>query len=220
MKSKTQIKPSGPYWRKQIVQLLGSGLIGFLLVFSMLKTTEGSIAGDLTGSQLFAILIGALYFAMGLFVGAGTLVPKTGSKVLNADDPEELHEQRGVLLYSSGSMMAWGAALAVLGLTGDRGPFGAILALVIASAGIFAGLYWAWVAYCRSDELMKAVNLEAGALSSFMTLAILGAWAALAHLGFAPAPAPLDLVSGLFALFLVATFIVTGRRGLLRLKAG
>jgi hypothetical protein len=69
--------------------------------------------------------------------------------------------------------------------------------------------------YRLSDELMRAVNLEAGALSYGILLLVVGGWSMIAHLGFAPAPAPLDLLTLFFVVVLLASFIATGRRGML-----
>jgi uncharacterized membrane protein len=69
--------------------------------------------------------------------------------------------------------------------------------------------------YRACDELMRAINLEAGALSYGLIVLVAGVWAILAHLGYMPAPAPLDLLSLLYALVLLASFIVVGRRGML-----
>jgi hypothetical protein len=72
--------------------------------------------------------------------------------------------------------------------------------------------------YRHSDELMAAVNLEAGALSYGIVSLVVGMWAMLAHLGYAAAPAPLDLLSLLYVLVLLASFIAVGRRGMLRIR--
>jgi hypothetical protein len=42
-----------------------------------------------------------------------------------------------------------------------------------------------------------------------------GPWAAAAHLGFVPAPEPLDWVTGIAAALLLGAVIAVGRRGML-----
>jgi hypothetical protein len=65
---------------------------------------------------------------------------------------------------------------------------------------------------------MLAVNLEAGALTYGLVLLVVGMWAALAHLDYVAGPEPLDLLSLFYVLMLVASFIATGRRGMLTIK--
>ena len=43
-----------------------------------------------------------------------------------------------------------------------------------------------------SDELERTLSHEAATLAFYLILLLGGGWAMLAHLGFAPAPAPLD----------------------------
>jgi hypothetical protein len=72
--------------------------------------------------------------------------------------------------------------------------------------------------YRVCDELMLAVNLEAGALTSGLVLVVVGSWAMLAHLGYVAGPQPLDLLTLFNVLVLVASFIAIGRRGMLTIR--
>ena len=64
----------------------------------------------------------------------------------------------------------------------------------------------------------RAVGRETGALSFYLTVAIGGTWALLAHLGFAPAPQPLDWLTMFWSLMLVACFIIIGKRGMMKMR--
>jgi hypothetical protein len=72
--------------------------------------------------------------------------------------------------------------------------------------------------YRSSDELMLAVNLEAGAFSYVLLLLVVGLWAMLAHLGYVAAPAPIDLLTLFYVVVLLASFIAVGRRGMLAIR--
>jgi hypothetical protein len=69
-----------------------------------------------------------------------------------------------------------------------------------------------------SDELMRAVNLEAGSLSYGLVVLFGGGWAMLAHLGYSAAPVPLDWLTMFYGLVLLASFIAVGRRGMIRIR--
>ena len=56
---------------------------------------------------------------------------------------------------------------------------------------------------------------ETGNVAYYLILLVGGGWAILAHLDFAPPPAPLDWLTMLFGLALVASFVASGRRGML-----
>ncbi|MDP4605563.1 MAG: hypothetical protein NWS68_05365, partial [Erythrobacter sp.] len=91
-------------------------------------------------------------------------------------------------------------------------------ALVIGAGGLLLGTALSYVAYRSCDELMLAVNLEAGAISCSLVLLVVSMWAMLAHLGLAAGPAPLDLLTLFYVLVLAASFIAVGRRGMLTVR--
>ena len=84
--------------------------------------------------------------------------------------------------------------------------------------GLVMGTAVSVLIYRACDELMLAVNLEAGALSYGLGLMVVGGWALLAHLGYAASPAPLDLLSLFYVLVLLASFIAVGRRGMITIR--
>ncbi len=145
----------------------------------------------------------------------GTASPKVGARFLNVEDADELREQKKVLTSSGAAMVLWGIALVGLALAAPEGPVPQAAALALAAIGLVLGTLLAIPSYRHSDELMRAVNLEAGALAYGLVLLVVGSWAMLAHLGYAAGPAPLDLLTLFYVLGLLASFIATGRRGML-----
>ena len=112
-------------------------------------------------------------------------------------------------------MALCGASLLALALAAPDGPVPQGAALAVGFGGLAIGTWLSLPAYRASDELMRAISLEAGALSYGLVLLVVGIWAMLAHLGYTAAPAPLDLLSLFYMLVLVASFIIIGRRGML-----
>lgn len=61
------------------------------------------------------------------------------------------------------------------------------LALVVALAGMAIGVIMSVLVQRASDELMRAVNLEAAAITNALLFVLIGTWAMLAHLAVSPA---------------------------------
>ena len=95
-------------------------------------------------------------------------------------------------------------------------PVGA--ALIVGGGGLLAGIALSVAVYRACDELMLAINLEAGALTYGLVLAVVGGWAMLAHLGYLAGPQPLDLLTAFYVLVLIASFVAVGRRGMLAIR--
>lgn len=208
-----------PRWvRKLLIPASIGGVAGFAASAGMLRLIDSSAVGGLGTSATIAALIGVLYAVIGVGIVVGTASPKMGARFLNVEDAEELREQKKMLILSGASMLLWGIALLALALAAPDGPVPQQLALAVAGSGLVIGIALSVQVYRVSDELMAAVNLEAGALSYGLVSLVVGLWAMCAHLGYAAAPAPLDLLSLFYVLVLAASFIAVGRRGMLSLR--
>jgi len=208
-----------PLWlRKLVIPALIGALSGFAATFAMMRYIDSPAVGGLGSSATIAVLVGVLYcvIAAGILVGAA--IPRLGARFLNVEDADELREQQRMLTLSGAAMVFWGAALLALALAAPEGPVPQTLALVIGVGGLVIGSGLSVLVYRVSDELMLAVNLEAGALTYGLVLLVVGMWATLAHLGYVAGPAPLDLLTLFYVLVLLASFIATGRRGVLTIK--
>ncbi|MFN3989806.1 MAG: hypothetical protein ACK4IS_06070 [Erythrobacter sp.] len=209
-------------WRKLALQL-GSGLLFGGLV--------GYGAGYLAGTYFkdrglenvplsveVAGLVAVIYVLCGAVVALGSLNPAVGAKLLNVEDEDEVREMRTQFIHSGAAMTLWGVALLALALAAPVGPLAVPISAAIGVLGLAAGSWFAWQTYRAADELMSAINLEAGALTYGLVLVMLGGWGMLAHLGYASGPNPLDLLTACYVLVIAATFIVVGRRGMLKLR--
>lgn len=208
-----------PLWlRKGVIPALIGGVVGFAASYVLLEAIESNAVGGLTTSNTLAALVGALYVVIALGILIGTMNPKAGARFLNVEDADELREQQRLLLYSGAAMLLWGVALLVLALAAPDGPVPPKLALAVGAGGLLIGAISSGLVYRYCDELMLAVNLEGGAICSGLLFVVVGIWAMLAHLGYAAAPQPLDLLSLFYVLLLLASFIAGGRRGMLKIK--
>lgn len=217
IEDKSPATPSSvPKWvRKLLIPMLIGGVVGFAASAALLELLESDLVGGLGKSATIAALVGMLYVVISLGIIVGVASPGLGARFLNVEDADELREQKRILNLSAAAMLLWGAALIALALAAPEGPLPKTAALVIGAAGLGLGTVISIPAYRLSDELMRAVNLEAGALAYGLVVLVVGLWAMLAHLGYASAPAPLDLLSLFYVLVLLASFIVIGRRGML-----
>lgn len=208
-----------PLWlRKLVIPALIGAVAGFAGSYVLLQVIDSDAVGGLSTSRTLAALVGMLYLVIAFGVVVGTLSPKVGARFLNVEDADELLEQQRMLMSSGGATALWGAALLALAMAAPEGPIPQGAALVIGAGGLLLGTALSYVAYRSCDELMLAVNLEAGAISCSLVLLVVSMWAMLAHLGFAAGPAPLDLLTLFYVLVLAASFIAVGRRGMLTVR--
>jgi len=208
-----------PRWvRKLVIPALIGAAVGFAAASAMMQFIDSTAVGGLDESATIAALVGVLYVVIGSTMFLGTASPQLGARFLNVEDADELREQKKVLILSAVAMALWGISLLVLSLAAPGGPVPQGAALVIGAGGLMIGCWLSLAVYRACDELMRAVNLEAGALSYGLVLLLAGGWAMLAHLGFAAGPAPLDLLSLFYVLVLLASFIAVGRRGMLAIR--
>lgn len=184
----------------------------FLLV---VWSSEVGAFGEAGGSEMAALGVGTVFLVTGAIIAAGLVNPAFGARYLNVEDAGDLREQRPVLWRSAAGMAAWGLGLILLAAAGPSGSISPTVALAGVGALLAIGVALTIAAWRRMDELMRGLSTEAGNISYYLVALIGGGWAVLAHLGFVPAPAPLDWVTMLTGLVLLASFIVTGRRGLL-----
>lgn len=201
--------------RKIILPALIGGVVGFAAASGVLSVMDSKTIGTFDESAVIAALVGSLYLVIGAGVWVGALRPKVGAHFLNVEDADELREQKKVLTLSGAAMALWGVSLVALALAAPAGVLPQAAALTIGAGGLVLGGVISVSVYRACDELMRAINLEAGAVSYGLVMLIAGGWAMLAHLGYAGAPKPLDLLSLLYVLVLVASFIVIGKRGML-----
>lgn len=208
--------PTTPCWvTKLLIPALTGAVVGFATAAGALHLIGLEPIGLVGKSTTIATLVGMIYIFTGLAVSLGTASPKVGARFLNVEDADELREQKKVLTSSGWAMVLWGIALVGLALAAPEGPVPQAAALALGASGLVLGTLLAIPSYRHSDELMRAVNLEAGALAYGLVLLVVGSWAMLAHLGYAAGPAPLDLLTLFYVLGLLASFIATGRRGML-----
>jgi len=208
--------PGLPRWVRKLVIPAGIGAVaGFAASAAMMHFLDSEAVGGLSESGTIAALIGVVYALIGAGMAVGVANPRLGARFLNVEDADELREQKRMLGLSGVAMFLWGVSLIVIAMAAPAGPVPAAVALVIGGGGIVAGSIISIAVHRACDELMRAINLEAGALSYGLVMLVAGTWAMLAHLGYTTGPAPLDLLSLFYALVLLASFIVVGRRGML-----
>jgi hypothetical protein len=218
MTSQKQSPDTGRILRKLVIPALIGGAVGLAASVAIMRFIDSAAIGGLGASGTIAALVGVLYGVIGFGILIGSSKPGLGAKFLNVEDADELREQQRILLWSGAAMLLWGAGLLVLALAAPDGPVPQAAALAIFAAVLVIGMLLSVQVYRASDELMLAVNLEAGTFTYALVFVIVGLWAMLAHLGYVAAPGPLDLLSLFYALALLGSFIAVGRRGMLNLR--
>lgn len=215
MTDDTSRAPNRSKLRKLAFSMAVGAVVGFLGAMAVLHFADRSVLAQAGPSVEIALLVAMLYAATGLMIAVGALSPAIGSKFLNVEDAEELREQRRMLGYSAGGMVAFGLALAMVALAAPAGPVAAPVSLVAALALLAVAVVLSLRQMRYVDELLRAVSREAGANAFYLTVLVGGGWAMLAHLGYTIAPRPLDWLTLFAVVMLLGAFWACGRRGLL-----
>jgi hypothetical protein len=199
--------------RKLIFQLVSGGIVGGLAGYLGVGLLD---AEKMAVDQIIVSGVGLVYLLMGVIVGFGLIAPRLGSGILNVEDADEIREQRRVLTGSTICMVALGAALMALPMAGPGGAISPLAGL----GGLLAALAILPIITIRDwkyyDEMLWDVSRDAGNLAFSGIGGGLLIWASAAWLGLAVAPTPLGLVALITGGFLLAIFVASARKGLLR----
>jgi hypothetical protein len=216
MMTELESPPKAGWPRKTLFRLVSGGIVGFVVATAITSLIDSPVIGGLEASSAIAALVGMMYGLMGLMILVGSAMPRAGAAFLNVEDADEIREQKRLFVCSALSSLLWGAALIILALAAPDGPIAPLTALVTATICLLVGGALSLPIYHAADELMTAVMQEGGSLSAWLLFAGVGSWAALAHLGYAAGPQPLDLLTLFYVVMLAASFIVVFRRGMVR----
>ena len=181
---------------------------GFLALFGdRLKAVDDA-------GTILALIAGLTYLLIGLMVWVGMAAPRVGAQFLNVEDADELREETPKLKSGIVVLILTGIFLLVLAIAG-AGMVSPAVALGI-SAACLAGIVAAvWLGAKRYDEMTKRMGEEVASATLQAGLLFLGAWAALAQLGYVAWVGPLALVSAMALLQLFVSFVVVARKGML-----
>jgi hypothetical protein len=201
-----------------IVHFIMSIVVAFTII-AMIKAfafTDARSLNALGVSATIALGLGVvllLFAFMGLLRLAAAHAPGT---VLPAEEMDANLERGRPRLYSLIVIAAMGLTLVLLSLAGPGGalPPATALVAVVVLLGIATGLTIAL--WPLLDELPRTMSRETGNAAFYLIVGIGGGWAILAHLGFVPAPTPLDWLTMFTVIMFSASFIAVGRRGLLQ----
>ncbi len=176
----------------------------------------GDALGAMGASELAAAATGSVLI---LFAVLGSLVMASVHTSAGLVDDEmavdDLRERGRLFLCSFIWMAAYGLLLIGLSLAGPGGLLSPAAALAGALVVIAVLTVLTIAAWRLSDELGRTLSHETGNMAFYLIWVIGSGWAMLAHLGFVPAPAPLDWLTLFTVLLFAASFIAAGRRKLL-----
>lgn len=202
------------HWRKLLISALLGALVAFLaLKWGLVPVIKTLAIKD--GGAISVACVGLIHVLMGLFVGLGTLFPRAGAQVLNVAGPEDLQDQRAILLGSALSYILFGGALLLLAIAEPVGPVSAGLAMGALGGSILLICLVSWLQWDKYDELLRQVSLEGSGMSFLIVLPLLMGWAAAAQVGLVSGFSPLGVIALLSFAMLLGAFIAAGRRGML-----
>lgn len=206
---------------KTALRLVAGGLFGALIgpgLAHMVMYFDLPIGGvTLSPGGVVLAAVGGLYALMGLFVWVGVAWPALGALILNVADEEDLRERRGMLHGSALTCLALGIAMIVLPFSGPGKPITATAAFAVLVLALLLVGVVSWVAIKRKhyDELWSNLTAQASAITLMMLASLMVVWGAMAYLDLAAPLDPLLAVAAPPGLFLLASFIAAGRKGML-----
>ena len=204
--------------KKTAFALLLGGVVGFLGATAGMELADSGALGAFDPSREIALLVGVLYVIVALTILAGIAFPRAGAKFLNVEDADEIAEQKAMFTLSGLGMAMAGVALIVVALGGEGGVIVPRMALVLYALLAVGATVVSIRSVRLQDELMAAMGRETAGTAFYLLALVGGTWAVLAHLGFAPAPAPLDWLTMLWSLMLLAAFIVVAQKGMMVMR--
>ncbi|WP_447764827.1 hypothetical protein [Sphingopyxis panaciterrae] len=204
--------------KKSALSALVGGLVGAAGISALFTLAGPELLKAMGPSRLALAGIGAIYALIAAFLGFGLLAPRTGAKLLNVGDADELRDERSSLSLSASFMGAFGIALILLALA--RGPGftagvvapGAAMAVLTAVLVVGIAATWRWRG--RMDELNHQLGLEGGAWAFGLSALLLTVWGAAASVGWAVLTA-IDVIAVLAAMMLLGSFVAIGLRGMM-----
>jgi hypothetical protein len=197
-----------------IMRMVAGMVVGAAASFGFLTAFGEPLKAVDDPGVMLAIMAGLIYLLIGLMVWIGMAAPTVGAHFLNVEDADELREETPKLRSGVIVLLLIGVFLMTLAVA-SAGMIAPAVALGI-SAGCLAGVVAAgWHGASRHDEMSKRMGEEVASATLQVTLLGLGAWAALAQLGYIAWVGPLALISVLAMLPLLVSFIVVGKKGML-----
>lgn len=203
--------------KRLVLQTVVGAFFGAATTYAALTLIEGSFPILEDPQRLAAMAVGLVYLLMALLVAFGTVMTRPGSVLLNVEDESELIERRPDLRNSAIMCGLIGMILLTLSLTTSTSPglLSERVGTALLAVGLVALFVGSYAMRNMGDELDKALAAESSALAMHLSISLFGAWGVLAFLGHAPWIAPLGLLAGMSAMYLVAIMWKAGRRGLL-----
>lgn len=170
---------------------------------------------QMSASEWIAMAAGSALVA---FASLGALaVASAGARIglLDEEAADDLRERSRLILCSLAWTAACGLLLIALSLAGPGGVLPPLVSLAGALALIAVMVALGVATWRLSDELARTLTSEAGHVAFYLIVILGGAWAMLAHLGIAAAPAPLDWLTLFTVLMFAGSILAVARRKLL-----
>jgi len=190
------VAANAPFW---VLWLWGTVKLG--------KIDAGRSGGV---SEGVAMIVGMLEVSFGLTAAA---VRASARFIADTDESDELRHEGPALLLGAGALVAAGSSLILLSIAGPGRLVPPTWGLVVVMLlGILATVFLT-MRLRVLDELNRAVARESGHLAFEWLSIVGGTWAILTHLGFVPAPTPLNWLTMLYGFGFLAGIVASARRG-------
>lgn len=209
-----EMEPKKSGWKTMLIWFLVAMPVGYLFG-DYLASSDAEWLEALSLSIVAALAAAFILLFCAALVGLGALSAKLAMALKMAEDREQWEDERAMLATNAVGCFVLGVLLGGLALVEPMGWAGNTTALVAVVVTTLVLVLASWRAMAEYDELWREVINEAGTWGFYGVFAIGGGWSMVAQLGFAPPLAPLDWITLMTVVSLVASIVATGRRGMI-----
>lgn len=214
----TQTPVKKPKTKKLLLQVTLGAVVGAAGMIAALTALESQPGFLDDGARVFALATALVFLLTGAVVSLGVASPSVGARTLNVEDANEIKEQRTVLLVGSITFLLIATFLGAIALADGNdgiGPLPTVTATILAAVS-GTGLVVIGLRYRKfGDEMMRQLSHDANGIMVALIFLTAVVKSAAAQLNYAAPIAPLEIIAGFFAIYLLSVFIAVGRRGLL-----
>ena len=204
-----------PKWVRLLAIGFAFGAVGYLVgqFIAVHVAPDGPSLSELgiRWSDALAALVAASLLVAAIFVLVISYNPKKLGDLYKLEGPASADEAaqaraQSLVIAFSGVLLLLPLIFSLTGVPAVAGAVAIVLLLVVHTVMNVK-------VYRQADELMRRTVIESSAISFFLGQGLLFLWAAAERLGVVPPITAWDIYAVLMALYLLASAIVSGRRG-------
>lgn len=213
MNARTQTERKEFSWKRLVLPMAAGGVTGFAAVRFGHEHVE-QLVSLIAPDRIAGVAVGFLGLMVAAACFIGTFFPSSVARSYDVAPGEDVSEEISLIRWSALAALFYGLFMLTLSLSALVTPFVAGLSMALSLIGAIATNAYLWRRY---DELWREITAQASVITFTLFHYILLAWAALAVLLDGAGFGPVNVVSALLGLFIIASIRATARRGMVHM---